>query len=79
MNIDERISKLEKRYKCPAGTTLTRVFVPPPELGMKWCLVLGRLDSAKDMYYGNTIEEVLKNAEANADKEISWSDLGIKL
>ena len=73
--IDERMKALEGNLTCP-GTSISRVFKPvipgktvrgkwqPPEnQGMQWCVGIGVLEMPKKFFYGDTIDEAVKEAE----------------
>jgi hypothetical protein len=62
MSIDERILALEKIHSptC-SGTTISRQL--KPDIGMQWCIGLGRMYLPKYFYTGDTIEEALTKAE----------------
>lgn len=73
--IDERMRALEGNLICP-GTTITRVFKPsdpggkvvkgkwqPPEHGLQWCVAIGVMEMPKKFFYGDTIDEAVKEAE----------------
>ena len=65
--IEERILELEKHVKNPAGTQLVRTFAP--EKGIHWTLGIGQMGRPLCFFYGNTIEDVVSQAEKVLEEE----------
>lgn len=62
MTIEQRINRLEKLFKSPEGTYLTRVL--HPKKGTQWNLMLGQMGQPwKKNFTANTIEKCINMAE----------------
>jgi len=58
--IDERITNLENKVLSPPGTTISRII---SENGQQWSLGIGQMSMPKQFFIGNTIEEIIFQAE----------------
>jgi hypothetical protein len=61
MTIDQRIARLEKFYKTPAGTQLIRCL--DPVSGVYWSFGLGQLGMPKQFFLGKSILKAIIAAE----------------
>lgn len=63
-DFEKRIAALENNDDC-SGISLFRAV---NKTGLIWGLAVGRMMNPKAIYYGNTIEDVLQQAEAESQK-----------
>lgn len=71
--IEDRILELEKHVRNPAGTQLCRILTmvkpnDPPERGRKWTLGIGQMGTPHHFFTGDTIENVVTQAEEHLKK-----------
>lgn len=67
MNIEDRLKSLEAKFGypgCVPGTQLVRSMNPAERGPHQWTLALGPIHLAKEMFVGDTIEDVLTKAES---------------